>query len=75
MGLIWLVEESMYCWVCPEFQLDYIYEYASPVLKVELRKICRDDQSETGKLKQIVQYVWIIGGYLDTLTLQERTRK
>ncbi len=49
MELIWLGEESMYCLVCPEFQFDFIYEYASPALKVELRKLSRDDQSETGK--------------------------
>jgi hypothetical protein len=55
MELIWLGEESMYCLVCPEFQFDFIYEHASPALKVELRKLSRDDQSETGKLKQIVR--------------------
>jgi hypothetical protein len=49
MELIWLGEESMYCLVCPEFQFDFIYEYASPTLKVELRKLSRDHQSETGK--------------------------
>jgi hypothetical protein len=55
MELIWLGEESMYCLVCPEFQFDFIYEYASPALKVELRKLTRDDQSETEKLKQVVR--------------------
>jgi hypothetical protein len=55
MELIWLGEESMYCLVCPEFQFDFIYEYASPTLKVELRKLSRDDQSETQKLNQIVR--------------------
>jgi hypothetical protein len=55
MELIWLGEESVYCLVCPEFQFDFIYEYASPALKVELRKLSRDDQSETEKLKQIVR--------------------
>jgi hypothetical protein len=55
LELIWLGEESMYCSSCPEFQFDFIYEYASPALKVELRKLSRDDQSETEKLKQIVR--------------------
>jgi hypothetical protein len=55
MELIWLGEEIMYCLVCPEFQFDFIYEYASPALKVELRKFSRDDQSETEKLTQIVR--------------------
>jgi hypothetical protein len=44
-----------YCLSCPEFQFDFIYEYASPALKVELRKLSRDDQSEKRKLKQIVR--------------------
>jgi hypothetical protein len=55
MELIWLGEESMYCLVCPEFQFDFIYEYASPALKAKLRKLSRDDQSETEKLRQIVR--------------------
>jgi hypothetical protein len=45
----------MYCLSCPEFQFDFIYEYASPALKLELRKLSRDDQHETEKLKQIVR--------------------
>jgi uncharacterized protein YerC len=66
MELIWLGEESMYCLVCPEFQFDYIYESASPVLKVELRKISRDDQSEMGKLKQIVRMDnWRVSRHFD----------
>jgi hypothetical protein len=46
LELIWLGEESMYCLSCREFQFDFIYEYASAALKVELRKLSRDDQSE-----------------------------
>ncbi len=68
MELIWLGEESMYCLVCPEFQFDFLYEYTSPTLKVELRKLSRDDQSETGKLKQIVRME-----DCRVSTLQERT--
>jgi hypothetical protein len=49
LELIWLGEES--CLSCSEFQFDFIYEYASAALKVELRKLYRDDQSETEKLK------------------------
>jgi hypothetical protein len=45
----------MYCLSRPEFQFDFIHEYASPALKVELRKLSRDDQSEAEKLKQIVR--------------------
>jgi hypothetical protein len=50
MELIWLGEESLYCLVCPEFEFDFILGY-----EVELRKLSRDDQSETGQLKQIVR--------------------
>jgi hypothetical protein len=46
LELFWLGEESMHCLSCPEFQFDFIYEYASPALKVELRKLSRDEQSE-----------------------------
>jgi hypothetical protein len=66
MELIWLGEESMYCLVCPEFQFDFIYEYASPALKMELRKLSRDDQSETEKLKQIVRMEdWLVSRHFD----------
>jgi hypothetical protein len=61
MELNWLGEESMYCLSCATFQFDFIYEYASPALKVELRKLSRDDQSETGKLKEIVRMSdWLV---------------
>jgi hypothetical protein len=61
LELNWLGEESMYCLSCPEFQFDFIYEYASPALKVELRKLSRDDQSATEKLKQIVRMEdWLV---------------
>jgi hypothetical protein len=66
MELIWLGEENMYCLVCPEFQFDFIYEHASPTLKVELRKLSRDDQSEMGKLKQIVRMDdWRVSRHFD----------
>jgi hypothetical protein len=39
MELIWLGEESMYRLVCPEFQFEYIYGYASPALRAALRKL------------------------------------
>jgi hypothetical protein len=55
LELIWLGEESVHCLSCPEFQFDFIYEYASPTLKVELRKHFRGDQSKTEKLKLIVR--------------------
>jgi hypothetical protein len=71
MELIWLGEESMYCLVCPEFQFDFIYEYASPVLKAGTAQALPDDQSEAVKLKQIV-LIWTIGEYLDTLTLYKK---
>jgi hypothetical protein len=64
--LIWLGEESMYGLSCPEFQFDFIHEYASPALKVELRKLSRHDQSETEKLKQIVRMEdWMVSGRFD----------
>jgi hypothetical protein len=44
----------MYCLSCAKFQFDFIYESASPSLKVELRKHSRDDQSEKDNVKQIV---------------------
>jgi hypothetical protein len=45
---LWLGEEIMYCLACPEFEFDFICEYASPALIAELRKLSRDDQSEAG---------------------------
>jgi hypothetical protein len=36
----------MYCLVCPDFLFNFIYDYASPALRVELRKLSREDQSE-----------------------------
>jgi hypothetical protein len=66
LELIWLGEESMYCLSCPDFQFDFIYEYASPALKVELRKLSQDDQSETEKLKQIVRMDdWLVSRRFD----------
>jgi hypothetical protein len=37
LELIWLGEESVYCLACPGFQFEFIYEYASPALKEDLR--------------------------------------
>jgi hypothetical protein len=54
LELNWLGEESMYCLSCPEFQFDFIYEYASSALSVELHKLYRDDQSKAEKVEQIV---------------------
>jgi hypothetical protein len=66
MELIWLGEESMYCLVCPEFRYDFIYEYASPALKGEVRKLSRDDQNETEILKQIVRMDnWRVSRHFD----------
>jgi hypothetical protein len=66
LELIWLGEESMYCLSCPEFQFDFIYEYASPALKLELRKLSRDDHNETEKLKQIVRLEdWMVSRRFD----------
>jgi hypothetical protein len=45
----------MYCLSCATFQFDFIYEYASPALKVGLRKLSRDDLSEKERVKQIVR--------------------
>jgi hypothetical protein len=61
LELVWLGEESMYCLSCPEFQFDFIYEYASPALKVALCKLSRHDESETEKLQQIVRMEdWLV---------------
>jgi hypothetical protein len=66
LELIWLGEESMYCLSCPAFQFDFIYEYASPALKVELRKLSKDDQSEAEKQKQIVRMKdWLVSRRFD----------
>ena len=64
----------MHCLPCPEFQFDFIYEYASPALKVELRKLSRNDQSETEKLKQIVRMEdWLIARRFDFVRNYLRT--
>jgi hypothetical protein len=56
----------MYCLSCPEFQFDFIYEYASPALKVEQRQLSQDDESETEKLKQIVRLDdWLVSRRFD----------
>jgi hypothetical protein len=47
----------MYCLPCPKFQFDFICEYASPALKVELRKLPCDEQSETEKVKHIAAFL------------------
>jgi hypothetical protein len=66
LELNWLGEESMYCLSCATFQFDFIYEYASPALKVELRKLSRDDMSETEKLKHIVRmHDWLVSQRFD----------
>jgi hypothetical protein len=66
MELIWLGEESMYCLSRPEFQFDFIYEYASSALKAELRKLSRDDESEAEKLKQLVRMEeWLVSRRFD----------
>jgi hypothetical protein len=66
MELIWLGEESMYRLVCPEFQYDYVYEYASPALKAELRKLSRDVQSEAEIVKQVVRMEdWLVSRHFD----------
>ena len=67
LEVIWLGEESVHCCLpCPEFSFDYIYEYASPALKVELRKLSSDDQSETGMLKHIVRIDdWRVARHFD----------
>jgi hypothetical protein len=41
-------EESMYRLVCPEFQFDFIYEYASPALKAKVR----NPVSETTRVRR-----------------------
>jgi hypothetical protein len=74
LELNWLGEESMYCLSCPEFQFDFIYEYASLALKVELRKLSRNDQSETGKLKEIVRMKdWLVARRFDFVRNYIRT--
>jgi hypothetical protein len=74
LELSWLGEESMYCLSCPEFQFDFIYEYASLALKVELRKLSRNDQSETKKLKQIVRMEdWLVARRFDFVRNYIRT--
>jgi hypothetical protein len=66
LELVWLGEESMYCLSCPEFQFDFIYEYASLALKVELRKLSRDSQSEAEKLKLLVRMEeWLVSRRFD----------
>jgi hypothetical protein len=74
MELIWLGEESMYRLVRPEFQFDFIYESASPALKVELRKLSGDNQSETGMLNQIVRMDdWRVSRHFDFTRKDIRT--
>jgi hypothetical protein len=56
----------MYCLSCSEFQFDFIYEYASPTLRLELRKLSREDHSEAEKLKHIVRLdEWLVSRRFD----------
>jgi len=66
LELLWLGEESMFCLSVTEYQFDFIYEYASSALKVELRKLSQDD-SETKKLRQIVRIdeCWLVAKRVD----------
>jgi hypothetical protein len=60
MEVLWLGVESMFCLSADEFQFDFIYEYASEALKVEIRKLNRMASGEE-KLKQIVRMGdWLI---------------
>jgi hypothetical protein len=62
------VELELICWekrVCTAYRvLNFgltIYEYASPALKVELRKHFQIDQNKTEKVKQIVRTEkWVV---------------
>jgi hypothetical protein len=52
--LAWLCEESMYCLNREEISWEFVWEYASPALKVEMRKL----QSDRGcDLRYLVRHV------------------
>lgn len=46
LELAWLCEESMYCCGCTDMQWDFIYQYASETLKMQLRKYSQWEQSK-----------------------------
>jgi hypothetical protein len=69
--LAWLGEESMHCLNTNDFQWDFIYEYASPALKVKLRGLRDDDDSKkmaglvrhwdplvTGRFEVVREHIW-----------------
>lgn len=56
----WLAEESLFCYRTREIQWDFFWKYASPTLRIELRKlppmdavgVC-DDRKAMGKLVRL----------------------
>lgn len=52
MEVIWLGEESKHCMNRSEIDFEFVYEYASPSLRMELRKL-DDNDSQEAKLKQL----------------------
>ncbi|EEC43040.1 predicted protein [Phaeodactylum tricornutum CCAP 1055/1] len=72
MELLWLGEESMCCLYRTEFDFDFVWEYASESLRMELRKFS-PDSSENQKIMQIVRTEDIIIGKRFTI-LREQVR-
>jgi hypothetical protein len=71
MELLWLGEESMCCLYRTEFDFDFVWEYASESLRMELRKFS-PDSSENQKIMQIVRTEDIIIG--KRFTVREASR-
>jgi hypothetical protein len=51
--MAWLAEESVYCLRNREIQWNFVWKYASPTLKVELRKISNEDGNQLDQLVRV----------------------
>ena len=57
--IAWLVEESIYCFRSKVVRWDFVWEYASPALKIELRRI---KYGEENQLEQLVRISDVLVG-------------
>jgi hypothetical protein len=60
LELAWLGEESMHSMVAPCFQFNFVWEYASEGLRVELRKVNAGDKTDGQWYTQVVGEDWLV---------------
>jgi hypothetical protein len=62
MELAWLGEESRHCLVAQTFQFAFVWEYASEGLRVELRKVVRDESVADTEdwYREVIRDDWLV---------------